>query len=151
MNRSGRRAFVTAGLGLVGLVSSGCLGRTPGDSDAVAGDDIQVGFEPSTGGNSATSRERIVLENSSDSDLDLGGFVLQYESGDEYEFDGLVLEPGAAVAVVSQGTGDAVAESDPPTYYRDAELDELVLEDGQETVELFDADGNLVLEATYRE
>lgn len=51
-------------------------------------------------------------------------------------------------SVREQG-GDSVAESDPPVYYRDADLPELVLEDGEETVKLLDRERGVVSEASY--
>ena len=78
------------------------------------------------------------------------GYTLSYSSGYEYTFTGgLTVEHGAKVAVVSQGVGDSVAESDPPVYYRDGDLPELVLEDGNETIRLLDRDGDTIIEATY--
>lgn len=50
---------------------------------------------------------------------------------------------------MTQGVGDSVSDTDPPTYYRDAALIELVLEDGEETVRLRDGAGEVVVEATY--
>lgn len=94
-------------------------------------------------------RESIIVDNLG-GDLALSGYALRYSSGYEYRFSGLTLEPGSRVAVVSQGTGgDSVAESDPPVYYRDADLPELVLEDGEETVKLLDREREVVSEASY--
>lgn len=57
----------------------------------------------------------------------------------------------ATLAVVSQGEGDSVADSDPPTYYQTAELPELMLEEGEETVRLLDTDNTPVATGTYRD
>ena len=73
-----------------------------------------------------------------------------YSSGYECTLSGgLSLEPQSTVAIVSQGAGDSVAEADPPTYYRNAALPELVLDDGEETVHLLNGDDDVVIEASY--
>lgn len=139
-------------------LTTGCLTSNTGwqnrsetdtQNTAIDASRIEVAFEPRTDGNSAKARERVILINASDDPIDLEGCRLVYQSGPEYEFSDLVLEPRAKVAVVSRGVGDSTALSDPPTYYRDAELDSLVLEDGEERVTLLSPSGAVVLEATY--
>lgn len=119
--------------------------ETPTDGES----DFEIRFEEQEGDTGNRMRERVVIKNISEQSQDIRGYSLSYSSGYEYTFSSLPLEPRSKVAVVSQGTGDSVAESDPPTYYRDADLDELVLEDGAETVRLHDRDGERVVEATY--
>lgn len=148
-----RRWYV---LGLVPSLAAGCLAGGPDDdpdrddsAQRVDSSQLDVQFEPDTGGGGVKSRERVILRNVSDEPVGLSGYRLVYESGREFVFSNLTLEPGAEVAVVSRDSSDGVAESDPPTYYRGANFDSLVLADGTETVRLVSPDGTVVLEADY--
>lgn len=78
-------------------------------------------------------------------------YTVAYSSSSEYTISGgLSLDP-ATLAGVSQDEGDSVADFDPHTYYRTAELPELVLEDGEETVRLLDTDDTPVATGPYRD
>lgn len=142
-----RRTVLTAsGVALVTPLS-GCPSTGAGDDDDA---DFEIGFAEQESDTSNATRERVLIRNVSGESRFVSGYSLSYSSGYEYTFSGgLTLEAGAKVAIVTQGVGDSVAESDPPTYYRDADLPELVLADGEETVRLLDADGEVVREATY--
>lgn len=156
-----RRRFVA--LSTLSLSSvTGCLnsggrgGTTPSPSETASPTETGEGqrasgieFARQESGQSTMTRERIVITNRSSDSWNIGGYTLAYSSGHKYNFSDLTLEPGADVAVVSRGVGDSVAESDPPTYYRNADLPELVLEDGSETMRLLDTDDEVVVEATY--
>ena len=155
MNR--RTVLTAAGIALVTPLSGCPSTGAGGDDDRTgAGTPIEeeaayeIGFAEQEGNTSNAARERILITNVSGERRSVSGYTLTYSSGYEYTFTGgLTLESGGTVADVTQGAGDGVAESDPPTYYRDADLPELVLDDGEETVRLLDADDEVVREATY--
>lgn len=139
-----RTLLVGAGFSLTAAVA-GCLRTVIIDESP-----FDLRFEEQTDDSADTVRERVIVDNISGEDQSISGYTLAYSSGYEYTFSGrLILEAGAKVAVISQGAGESVAESDLPTYYQDASLPELVLEDGNETVRLFDKEDNLLVEATY--
>ena len=153
MNR--RAALAAAGVALTTPLP-GCLslgsGDDDGQSDTPAGGEatFDLEFAEREGDSSTHVRERIVVRNVSGERQNVRGYTLAYSSGYEYVFGGrLTLEPGSTVAVVTRGGRDGVADSDPPKYYRDADLPELVLADGAETVRLLDRDDEVVVEATY--
>lgn len=131
----------------VAVVTSlvGCLSTANGEDE----EEHKIRFEEQKSDSSNLGRERVVIMNTSETTKSLTAFTLDYSSGYEYTFEQLSLETSSSVAVVSQGEGNSVAEADPPTYYRDADLPELVLEDGKETVELHDRDNEVVVTATY--
>lgn len=152
-----RRPLLAAAGALVAPLP-GCLGTgidrdddgprsgTPTDEGAA----FEIGFAEQEGDSSNAGRERVLLTNVSDADRYLGGYTLTDSSGYEHSITGgLSLGPQARVAIVSQGVGDSVTDTDPPTYYRDAAHPELVLEDGEETVRLRDGADEVVVEATY--
>lgn len=113
---------------------------------------FEIQFEPQTTDASASTRERVLVANVSEERQYVSGYTVSYSSGYEYAISGgLTLDPRATLAVVSHGEGDSVAETDPPTYYRNADLPELVLEDGEETVRLLDTDDDPVATAAYTE
>lgn len=127
----------------------GCLGTA--NSARKDDPDFEIRFKEHQGETANAVRERIIVMNLSKTDQNLQGYTLEYSSGYEYKFtDGPTLEPRAKVAIVSRGATTSVAESDPPTYYRDADLPSLVLEDGEETVKLLDEAGIALVVATYR-
>ena len=154
-----KRRFVltTVGIALISPLS-GCLstGTDPDDDSArpeTPTDEetaFEIGFAEQEGDTADTVRERILIRNVSEKNQYISGYTLMYSSGYEYTITaGLSLAPRSRVAIVTQGTGDSVAESDPPTYYRDANLPELVLEDGEESVRLLDEGDEVVQNATY--
>lgn len=136
----------------------GCLSVAPEDAEEQrqpetsidTGLTVEIKFTEQDGETSGTKREQILIRNTSGEAQSLSGYTLTYSSGYEYTFSGgLSLEPQSSVAIVSRGTGDYVAESDPPKYYRDANLSEFVLEDGKETVRLLNQENEVVVEASY--
>lgn len=141
-----RRALL-AGAGLsFSTAVAGCLSADTNEESI-----FEIRFEEQEGDSAEVLRERVIVVNTSGEDRNISGYTLSYSSGYEYTFSGvLTVEAGAKVAVVSQGAGDSVAEADPPTYYRDADFPTLVLENGEETVLLFDREDELIVEATYR-
>jgi hypothetical protein len=112
-------------------------------------EEYEIRFEEQKSDSSNLGRERVVIRNVSGTTNPLTAFTLEYSSGYQYTFEQLSLEDRSSVAVVSQGEGNSVTEADPPTYYRDADLPELVLDDGKETIELRDRDDEVVVTATY--
>ena len=126
----------------------GCLSRANDEDEE---EEFKIRFEEQESESSNVGRERVVIENVSGTTKSLTAFTLDYSSGYEHTFEQLSLETRSEVAVVSQGEGNSVAEADPPTYYRDADLPELVLEDGKETVELRDRDNEVLVTATYED
>ena len=154
-----RRGFLaTTGVGFL-IPVAGCSGTVSDGSDdtesspGAASDEkpnLGVRFEERGGDTGNLVRERILIRNESDQSIEFGGYTLRYSSGHEYVFSGgLSVEPYAEVAVLSRGEGDGIAESDPPTHYRDANLPEPVLRDGEETVRLLDRNGELLVEKLY--
>ena len=153
-----RRGFVaTAGISFI-IPFVGCSDATSDDDGDNMGSEtpsnekpnLEILFEEQEGDTGNLVRERIIIRNESDHNIGIGGYTLRYGSGYEYTFsEEFSLEPYSKVAVVSQGKGDSTAESDPPTYYRDADLPELVLEDGEETVRLLNREEELTIEAVY--
>ena len=123
----------------------GCLSTADGEDE----EEYEIRFEEQKSDSSNLGRERVVIKNVSGTTKSPTAFTLDYSSGYEYAFEQLSLENRSSVAVVSRGEGNSVAETDPPTYYRDADLPELVLDDGKETVELRDRDDEVVVTATY--
>ena len=152
-----RTVLTTAGIALsTSLI--GCLNTASDDetdstgSNTPTGDEsaFRVGFAEQESDTAESARERILITNVSGESQSVSGYTLTYSSGYEYTLSGsLSLEPQSTLAIVSQGAGDSVAEADPPTYYRNAALPELVLEDGEETVRLLNGDDEVVTEATY--
>lgn len=150
-----RTIFKMVGIGL-STPFAGCLSSAPTNNEEhtdESGDDmagVEIEFIEEKEDASDSKSEQVLLRNNSDENQRISGYTLTYSSGYEYTFSGgLSLEPGARVAVVSQGTGDHVAESDPPKYYRDADLPELVFEDGKETVRLLNQNDEVVVEASF--
>jgi hypothetical protein len=123
----------------------GCLSTANGEDE----EEYEIRFEEQKSDSSNLGSERVVIRNVSGTTKSLTAFTLDYSSGYKYTFEQLSLETSSSVAIVSQGKGNSVVEADPPTYYRDADLPELVLEDGKETVELRDRDDEVVVTATY--
>lgn len=154
----GRRTFLTtAGIALTTPLL-GCLSTATDDDDDTTrsktptGEEsaFEIGFAEQEGDTSESARERILITNVSGESQYISGYTLTYSSGYEYTLiGGLSLEAQSTVAIVTQGAGDSVAESDPPTYYRNADLPELVLEDGEETVRLLNGEDEVIVEATY--
>ncbi|WP_265108241.1 lamin tail domain-containing protein [Halosolutus halophilus] len=152
-----RRVLATTGIALSAPLV-GCLNTATGveenntrsQSPTDDKSDFQIRFAEQEGDTAESVRERVLIKNSSEESQYISGYTLTYSSGYEYTFSGgLTLEPRSTVAVVSQGAGDSVAESDPPTYYRNADLPELVLEDGEETIRLLNQEDELVVEETF--
>jgi hypothetical protein len=149
-----RRTFLVAAVVFPSTAIPGCLNSATDSMEPQTSTEdesaFEFEFEEQEGDTSESVRERVILENISGESQYISGYTLEYSSGFHYTFSGgLSLEHRSIVAVVSQGAGDSVAESDPPTYYRNADLPELVLEDGEETVGLLDRQGELVSEATH--
>ncbi|WP_224338178.1 lamin tail domain-containing protein [Haloprofundus halobius] len=152
-----RTVLATVGVAFSNLLL-GCLSTATDDEDdrtrskTPTGNesDFEVGFAEQEGDTADSVRERIQITNISGESQYVSGYTLTYSSGYEYTLTGgLSLEAQSTVAIVSQGAGDSVALTDPPTYYRDAALPELVLEDGEETVRLLNHEDEVVIEATY--
>lgn len=152
-----RTVLATAGIAL-STPLIGCVSIATDDEDdrteskTTTGDEsiFKAGFAEQEGDTAESERERVLITNVSDESQYVSGYTLTYSSGYEYTLSGgLSLEPQSTVAIVSQGAGDSVAESDPPTYYRNAALPELVLEDGTETVRLLNGEDEVVIEASY--
>lgn len=111
---------------------------------------FEIQFEEGPADGPVVQRERVTVTNLSEERRYVSGYTLAYSSGYEHAISGgLTLEPRATLAIVSRGEGASVAESEPPTYYRDAALPELVLTDGEETVRLMNHDDEPVMTATY--
>jgi hypothetical protein len=122
--------------------------HTPSATEAELTFEIQ--FEEGPADGPVVQREQVTVTNRSAEHQYVSGYTLAYSSGYEYAISGgVTLEPHATLAIVSQGEGASVAESEPPTYYQDAALPELVLTDGQETVRLLNYDDEPVVTATY--
>lgn len=150
-----RTVLTTAGITLTTSLL-GCLSSATDEDDSTPSktttdeSGFEIGFAGQAGDTSESARERILITNVSGESQYISGYTLTYSSGYEYTFTGgLSLEPRSTVAIVSQGAGGSVAEADPPTYYRDAALPELVLEDGEETVRLLDRENEPVAQATF--
>ncbi|MFB6235952.1 MAG: lamin tail domain-containing protein [Halopenitus sp.] len=142
---------------LVSLLT-GCAGR--GDTGNTAteqpstpdpGDQLSVSIHPGTDEDSTSheKQERVVVTNESETDATIRRYYLEYSSNHRYSFDRVSLAPGEKIVVVSQGSGDATLESNPPVHVRDANFPELVTADGEETVMLKNPDGKTVVDATY--
>lgn len=160
-------------LGLIGGVltpATGCLttgsnnnrtsteSGTPDDpssptntpSTPAAESTFKIQFKDGPADGPVVQRERVTVTNLSEERQYVSGYTVAYSSGYEYTISGgLTLEPHATLAIVSQGEGASVAESEPPTYYQDAALPELVLTDDEETVRLLNHDDEPVVTATY--
>lgn len=133
---------------IVGTV--GCLGTAREATEDDTEQMFEISFTSGTDEDVVVSSEHVAVRNVSNSDQQVTGYTLAYSSGHEYTVrEGLLLEPGAKVAIVTQGRQNVVAESDPPTYYRGADLSGSVLADGSETVQWIDPDGNTVASATF--
>jgi hypothetical protein len=136
MPPASRRAALTA----LALWSAGCTStfdtvEDPGTHppDAV----LRLEFE-----RPGERAERVYVHNDGDSEVDLRGYVLEYDDGFFYEFDRVPLEPGSWVAVESTSVIDGVERSDPPKYVRGANRDEPLCPGG--SVTLFGPEGTMV-------
>jgi hypothetical protein len=135
-------AAVIAGL-------AGCAQSSP--SSDIDESEVKLVFHPSTGGRSTATRERVVLINTSDRDLELTDYRLKYDSGESYTFDKLELDPRGKVLVVSQGHGDGRGKSNPPVYVRNAGFESLVLSDGRAEISLVAPGGDIVVKRKYKD
>ena len=152
-----RRFLATTGVSFL-IPFAGCSDATSDNNGDNMGSEtpsnekpnLEIRFKEQEGDTGNPVRERIIIRNKSDHSIGIGGYTLRYSSGYEYTFSGgFSLEPYSKVAVVSQGEGDGTAESDPPTYYRDADLPELILEDGEEAVRLLNREEGLIIKEVY--
>lgn len=90
------------------------------------------------------SEEYVVLENDSESPVDLSGWVVENEVGRSYRFDeGTTLRPGERITVHS---GDGV-DTDEERYWN---ADEAVWGNQGDTVVVKTAEGDRVLSETYK-
>lgn len=100
------------------------------------------------------SHEYIELENDGECAIQVEGFTIDYENGNEYELSDLELEPGGRIVVRSYEQSESVLETDPPVYLRSAGFGDSTITsvmDGSGVVTLRNADGDVIDTKIYEE
>lgn len=153
-----RTLLVVASTGLA-TGTSGCLAGFDRDNESGAVESETTDTELRLAGVYADEVDRefldyeyVLFKNESDDSVDVSGYSVEYSADHTYEVEGLVLEPGAQLALLSRSGQDTKLTSSPPVYLRYAGFgtgsDTSVLgENG--TIRVRDSEEALVVDAHY--